>query len=138
MTFTDLLQGLAIPHSGGPTVISGLDYDSRRLRPGWVFVAMKGESTDGNRYIDVALEKGAVAVISDSTAQKPRPGVAWATVRHGRRALATASANFYGRPASKLRITGVTGTNGKTTTTFLVETILNFCGRKSALIGTIE
>jgi UDP-N-acetylmuramoyl-L-alanyl-D-glutamate--2,6-diaminopimelate ligase len=138
MTFTELLQGLAIPHSGGATAVSGLDYDSRRLQPGWVFVAMKGESTDGNRYIDVALEKGAVAVISDSTAQKPRPGVAWATVRHGRRALATASANFYGRPASRLRVTGVTGTNGKTTTTFLIESILNFCGRKSALIGTIE
>ena len=138
MTFTELLQGLAIPHSGGATVVSGLDYDSRRLQPGWVFVAMKGESTDGNRYIDVALEKGAVAVISDSTAQKPRPGVAWATVLHGRRALAIAGANFYGKPASRLRITGITGTNGKTTTTFLVESILNFCGRKSALIGTIE
>ena len=138
MNFTELLQGLAVPHSGGTTAVSGLDYDSRRIRPGSVFVAMKGETSDGNRYIEAALEKGAVAVISDSTAQKPRPGVAWATVRHGRRALAVASANFYGRPAEKLKITGVTGTNGKTTTTFLVESILNSCGWKSALIGTIE
>ena len=138
MNFTQLLEGLAAPHSGGTTVVAGLDYDSRRIQPGWVFVAMRGESTDGNRYIEAALEKGAVGVISDSTAQKPRPGVAWATVRHGRQALAVASANFYGRPAEKLKITGVTGTNGKTTTSFLVESILNTCGRKSALIGTIE
>ncbi|HWZ44077.1 MAG TPA: UDP-N-acetylmuramoyl-L-alanyl-D-glutamate--2,6-diaminopimelate ligase [Candidatus Saccharimonadales bacterium] len=138
MIFSELLQGLTAPYSGGPAVISGLDYDSRRVRPGWVFVAMKGETTDGNDYIDAALEKGAVAVISDSIAQRPRPGIGWVTVEHGRRALAVASANFYLHPVQKLKITGVTGTNGKTTTTFLLESILNFCGRKPALIGTIE
>jgi len=138
MNFSELLHGLGVPHSGGNPQISGLDYDSRRVKPGWLFVAMHGEATNGNRYIDKALKNGAVAVVTDSAEEKPREPVAWAVVPHGRRALAQLSANFYGHPAEKLKITGVTGTNGKTTTTFLLESILNFCEKKSALIGTIE
>ena len=80
--------------------IAGLDYDSRRVKPGWCFVAMRGESTDGNRYIDSALKAGAVAIVSDSL--PPRRDIPWAQVQHGRRALARLSANFYGRPAEKL------------------------------------
>ncbi len=70
--------------------------------------------------------------------EKPRPDVAWAQVPHGRRALARLSANFYKKPAERLAITGITGTNGKSTTAFLLESILAAAGRKSALIGTIE
>src|SRR5215471_19004038 len=138
MNFSELLHGTQIPHSGGNPQISGLDYDSRRVKPGWLFVAMHGGATNGNRYIDAALNNGAVAVVTDSAEEKPRGQVGWAVVPHGRRALAQLSANFYGHPAEKLKITGVTGTNGKTTTTFLIESILKFCGKKSALIGTIE
>lgn len=138
MNFSELLHGLDVSHSGGDPIILGLDYDSRRVKPGWTFVAMQGEATNGNRYIDSALKNGAVAVITDSAEEKPRPQVAWSIVHHGRKALAQASANFYGRPADKLKLTGVTGTNGKTTTTFLLESILNFCGKQPALIGTIE
>src|SRR5215831_14524687 len=138
MNFSELLHGIQVPHSGGNPQISGLDYDSRRVKPGWLFVAMHGGATDGNRYIDAALKNGAVAVVTDSAEEKPRVEVAWAVVPYGRRALAQLSANFYGHPAEKLKITGVTGTNGKTTTTFLIESILKFCGKKSALIGTIE
>ncbi len=137
MNFSELLRGPGAPMGGDPQIL-GLDYDSRRVRPDWLFVAMRGESTDGNRYIDAALKNGAVAVVTDSQAEHPRSGVAWAVVPHGRRTLAGLSANFYGRPTEKLKMTGVTGTNGKTTTTFLIESILNFCGKKSALIGTIE
>ncbi len=137
MNLAQLLRGTATIQ-GSDQQIAGLDYDSRRVKPGWAFVAMRGESTDGNRYIDAAIRNGAVAVVSDLASQPHRPGVAWAVVEHGRRALAEMSANFYGRPAEKLKVTGVTGTNGKTTTTFLIESILNFCGKKSALIGTIE
>src|SRR5947209_1205593 len=137
MNFSELLRGLGAPLGGDPQIL-GLDYDSRRVRTGWLFVAMRGESTDGNRYIDAALKNGAVAVVTDSQMERPRPGVAWAVVPHGRQALAQLSASFYGYPAQKLKMTGVTGTNGKTTTTFLIESILNFCGKKSALIGTIE
>jgi UDP-N-acetylmuramoyl-L-alanyl-D-glutamate--2,6-diaminopimelate ligase len=138
MNFSELLRGLGVSHSGGDPEISGLDYDSRRVQPGWVFVAMRGESSDGNRYIDVALKHGAVAVVTDSAVEHQRQHVPWVVIQNGRRALALMSANFYGHPAEKLKVIGVTGTNGKTTTTFLCESILRHCGKQPALIGTIE
>jgi UDP-N-acetylmuramoyl-L-alanyl-D-glutamate--2,6-diaminopimelate ligase len=138
MNFSELLRGVGVAPSGGDPQIRGLDYNSQRVQPGWLFVAMRGGSTDGNRFIDRALENGAVAVATDSEHERHRQGVAWAVVPHGRRALAHLSANFYGRPAEVLKIIGITGTNGKTTTSFLCESILKHCGAKSALIGTIE
>ena len=138
MTFRELLLGAEILASSGAPSVSGLEYDSRRVKPGDVFVAMQGESSDGNKFIDQAIAAGAVAIVTDSAAEKPRTGVAWAQVVHGRRALARLSANFYHRPAERLAVTGVTGTNGKSTTTFLVEAILAAAGRRSALVGTIE
>jgi len=138
MTFQQLLYGAEVlAHSGDPGV-SSVEYDSRRVKPGCAFVAMRGESSDGNKFIDQAISAGAVAVVTDSGAEKPRPGVAWAVVPQGRRALARLSANFYKKPAERIAITGITGTNGKSTTAFLVESILKAAGRKSALIGTIE
>jgi UDP-N-acetylmuramoyl-L-alanyl-D-glutamate--2,6-diaminopimelate ligase len=115
-----------------------VEYDSRQVKPGSLFVAMHGETSDGNRFIDRAIQAGAVAVVTDLPAEPPREGVAWAVVPHGRRALARLSANFYKRPAERLAVTGITGTNGKSTTAFLIEAILTAAGRKSALIGTIE
>ena len=139
MNFLEILDGAEVlSQSGGDCAVKGLDYDSRRVQPAWVFVAMRGESTDGNRYIDAAIAAGAVAVVTDSADEIPRDGVAWAVVPHGRRALARLSANFYKRPAERLRVTGMTGTNGKTTTTFIVEAILQAAGRKNALVGTVE
>ena len=138
MNFSELLWGTGVASSGGDPVISGLDYNSRRIQPGWLFVAMRGESTDGNRFMDTALKNGAVAVVTDAKHERRRHGIPWAVVPHGRRALAKLSANFYGRPAEHLKIIGITGTNGKTTTAFLCESILQHCGAKSALIGTIE
>jgi UDP-N-acetylmuramoyl-L-alanyl-D-glutamate--2,6-diaminopimelate ligase len=138
MHFSELLWGTSVSPKGDDPRIYGLDYDSRRIRPGWLFVAMRGETTDGNHYIDVALKNGAVAVVTDAKHEYHRLGVPWAVVRDGRQALARLSANFYGRPAEKLKIIGITGTNGKTTTSFLCESILLYCGKKSALIGTIE
>jgi UDP-N-acetylmuramoyl-L-alanyl-D-glutamate--2,6-diaminopimelate ligase len=138
MTFQQVLDGAEVLSRAGDAEVRGVQYDSRRVRPGEVFVAIKGETTDGNRYVDAAIKAGATAVVTDSLQESPRPGVAWAVVPHGRRALARVSANFLMRPAEKLAITGITGTNGKTTTSFLVESILDAAGRKSALIGTIE
>ncbi len=136
MNFLDLLDGAEYLAQQGNPQIAGLDYDSRRVQPGWCFVAIRGESTDGNQYIDTALHAGAVAVVSDSL--PPRPDIAWAQVPHGRRALARLSANFYGRPAERLSITGITGTNGKTTTAFILNAMLRAAGRKAALVGTVE
>src|SRR5579864_6782815 len=138
MNFSQLLWGLGVSHSGGDPEISGLDYNSRRVEPGYVFVAMRGDTSDGNRHIDSALKNGAVAVVTDSKSEHRRQHVPWAVIPSGRRALSRMSANFYGHPAEKLKVIGITGTNGKTTTSFLCESILRHCARPSALIGTIE
>jgi UDP-N-acetylmuramoyl-L-alanyl-D-glutamate--2,6-diaminopimelate ligase len=138
MTFLQLLYGAEVLTQSGNPNVDGLEYDSRRVKPGDVFVAMHGESSDGNKFIDRAISAGAVAIVTDSTSEKARDGVAWAQVPHGRRALARLSANFYRKPAERLAITGITGTNGKSTTAFLLESILVASGRKSALVGTIE
>ncbi len=138
MRFQQLLDGAGFLFQRGNPEVAGLDYDSRRVQPGWCFVAITGDTTDGNRYIDAALQAGAVSVVSDTAQIAPRGDVAWAQVEHGRRALARLSANFYKRPAEKLANSGITGTNGKTTTSFLLESILQAAGRKTALIGTVE
>jgi UDP-N-acetylmuramoyl-L-alanyl-D-glutamate--2,6-diaminopimelate ligase len=138
MNFPEVLYGAEVLTQSGNPGIGGLEYDSRRIKPGDLFVAMRGESSDGNKFIDQAIAAGAVAVVTDSAAEKPRPDVAWAQVPHGRRALARLSANFYKKPAERLAVSGITGTNGKSTTAFLLESILAAAGRKSALIGTIE
>ena len=129
---------------GAPeTEIRGVQYDSRRVGPGDVFVAMRGGSTDGNRFVDAALEQGAAVIVTDSfqifdQLQRDRPDVPVALVEHGRRALAEVSAAVFGHPERQLKLSAVTGTNGKTTTTFLLEQLLASVGRKSVLLGTIE
>ena len=138
MTFQQLLQGAEVLSQSGNPAVAGVEYDSRRVLPGTVFVAMKGETSDGNRFIDQAIAAGAVAIVTDSAAEVPRPAVSWAQVVHGRRALARLSANFYKRPGERIANTGITGTNGKSTTAFLVESILQAAGRKTVLVGTIE
>lgn len=136
MNFLDVLEGAdVLAHSGNPQV-TGVEHDSRRVKPGDVFVAMKGESSDGNLFVEQAIAAGAVALVTDS--EITVTGAAWAKVPRGRRALAAISANFYRRPAEKLAITGITGTNGKSTTAFLLESILKSADRKSVLVGTIE
>jgi UDP-N-acetylmuramoyl-L-alanyl-D-glutamate--2,6-diaminopimelate ligase len=138
MTFQQLLDGAEVLSQSGNPGITGVEYDSRRVRPGTVFLAMKGETSDGNRFIDQAISAGAAAVVTDSATENQRPNIAWAHVLHGRRALARLSANFYKRPAERIANTGITGTNGKSTTAFLLESILQAAGRKTALVGTIE
>jgi len=138
MNFLQLLHGAEVLAQSGNPSVSGLEYDSRRVKPGDAFIAMRGEASDGNKFIDRAIAAGAVAIVSDSASEAPREGVAWVQVPHGRRALARLSANFYKRPAERLAVTGITGTNGKSTTAFIVEAILSAASRNSALVGTIE
>jgi len=125
------------------TPIAGVEYDSRRVRPGAVFVAMKGGSTDGNRFVDKAIAAGALGIVTDSAQTFDhltvyQPGLPALHVEHGRRALAQASAAFFRHPERRLAATGITGTNGKTTTAFLAEALLNSAARTTVLIGTIE
>jgi len=123
--------------------VTGVEYDSRRVRPGSIFVAMKGGSTDGNRYVEKAVAAGALGIITDSAPKFDHllvfePGLPVLEVEHGRRALAQAAAAFFGHPERKLAATGITGTNGKTTTAFLIEALLNAAARTTVLVGTIE
>jgi len=128
---------------GAPTDVLRVEYDSRRVRPGAAFVAMRGATTDGNRYIYKALELGAAAVVTDSHdvyegLRREHPELPAALVEHGRRALAELSAAVLGHPERRLVVSAVTGTNGKTTTAFLLEQILRAAGRKTVLMGTVE
>jgi UDP-N-acetylmuramoyl-L-alanyl-D-glutamate--2,6-diaminopimelate ligase len=145
MKWKELAAEVTAVGAGGDSseAITGVEYDSRRVRPGAVFVAMKGGSTDGNRYIEKARAAGALGVITDSAQSFDhllvfQPELAVLEVEHGRRALAEASAAFFGHPERKLAATGITGTNGKTTTAYLIESLLNAATRKTVLVGTIE
>ena len=126
-----------------PVQVSCVEYDSRRVGPGTVFVAMRGETTDGNRYIDAAIVQGAAVIVTDSreafaAVQAKHPRMPVVQVEHGRRALATISANLFGHLEKKLAVSAVTGTNGKTTTAFLLEAMLRSAGKTCVLVGTIE
>jgi UDP-N-acetylmuramoyl-L-alanyl-D-glutamate--2,6-diaminopimelate ligase len=145
MLWQELIAEITALGSSGSSEqpIAGIEYDSRRVRSGSVFVAIKGGTTDGNRYVDKAIAAGALGIITDSSQTFDhlvvyKPESAAAEVEHGRRALAEASAAFFGHPERKLAATGITGTNGKTTTAFLTEALLNAAARKTVLIGTIE
>lgn len=145
MNWNDLIVEISVVGSTGSSTaqITGVEYDSRRVRSGSVFVAMKGGSTDGNHYVDKAIASGALGVITDSAQTFDHltvyeAGLPVLEVEHGRRALAQASAAFFDHPERKLAATGITGTNGKTTTAFLTEALLNAAARKTVLIGTIE
>src|ERR1051326_7999548 len=104
MTFQSLLDGAEFLSQSGNPDVTGVEYDSRHVKPGCLFVAMRGETSDGNRFIDQAIQSGAVAVVTDSQERSPREGLAWAVVPHGRRALARVSANFYKRPAERIAV----------------------------------
>src|SRR5579862_1473039 len=121
----------------GKALVTGLDYDSRRVEPGFLFFAFPGARADGREFARQALEKGATAVVSELPAPDWFRG-AWIEVQHGRQALALAARNFYGKPDERLKLTGVTGTNGKTTTTFLIDAVLRAAGITTAMVGTIE
>jgi UDP-N-acetylmuramoyl-L-alanyl-D-glutamate--2,6-diaminopimelate ligase len=144
MQWADALKEVSVIESAGAAGdIASVEYDSRRVRPGAAFVAMRGGTTDGNKYIEAAIAQGAVAVVTDSqeayaALRREYPALAAARVEHGRRALAELSAEVLGHPERKLKVSAVTGTNGKTTTAYLLEQMLRSVGRKCVLIGTIE
>jgi UDP-N-acetylmuramoyl-L-alanyl-D-glutamate--2,6-diaminopimelate ligase len=141
MTIGEVLAGVSLqselPATLASVQISGLDYDSRRVEPGFLFFAFPGARVDGRVFAAQAIERGAVGIVSElpPASETPAP---WIQVEHGRRALALASKTFYGRQDEKLSLTGITGTNGKTTTSFLIDSILRAAGKTTLLAGTIE
>ena len=144
MTWEDICAELtAVEHSGAPARIVGVEYDSRCVEQGDVFVAMRGGATDGNRFIDAAIARGAAAIVTDSLDSyqlilREQRGIGAALVEKGRRALAEISSLVMGHPERQLSLSAVTGTNGKTTTAFLLESMLKSVHRTCVLVGTIE
>ncbi|HXG33423.1 MAG TPA: UDP-N-acetylmuramoyl-L-alanyl-D-glutamate--2,6-diaminopimelate ligase [Bryobacteraceae bacterium] len=141
ITLGELLKGAplrgGLPAGVAAVRVAGLDYDSRRIAPGFVFFAFPGARHDGREFAREALERGAVAVVSPLPPPDGFPGP-WIQVEHGRVALAVAARNFYGAPDERLHLTGITGTNGKTTTSYLIDSVLRAADKTTALIGTIE
>ena len=135
-----MLLGVGLLEDLPPAVrhidVTNLAYDSRTVIPGSLFFAFPGAKADGREYAPQALARGAVAVVSELSAPQSFAGH-WIQVAHGRRALATACRNFFGPPERDLLLTSVTGTNGKTTTTYLIDAILRRAGKTTAVLGTI-
>ena len=117
--------------------VKGLCYDSRRLEAGEIFFAIPGEKSDGHQFIPQALRRGAAAVVFARAGDGPAPPTS-VRVRDVRRSLGLWAAHFYGRPSAQLRLVGVTGTNGKTTLTYLIESLCSAAALKPGVIGTIN
>ena len=138
MKLSQVLAGLEplSVHADGDLELGGVSYDSRTTRPGDLFVAVTGYAVDGHRFIHKAVENGAVAVLCE---RPPEEDIPYVTVSSTRAALAQVGANWFDHPAEKLTVVGVTGTNGKTTVTYLLKSVLEQCyGAKVGLIGTIQ
>jgi len=121
--------------------VAGISNDSRNIKRGWLFAARKGTNVDSNIYIDEAISKGASAILTDApeTAERLKnKDIVIILAENALKAYAVISKNFFENPAEKLKIAGITGTNGKTTTTFLIKSILTAAGSKTGLIGTID
>ncbi|MFI4917295.1 MAG: UDP-N-acetylmuramoyl-L-alanyl-D-glutamate--2,6-diaminopimelate ligase [Phycisphaerales bacterium JB060] len=135
MRLSDLIQNLPITvHGSEDARILGVTEDSRRVGPGWLFVARPGGSRDGVAYVDHAVERGALAVLASSRTSAPVSMVCEVPARVG----AILAERWHGSPSSRLGIVGVTGTNGKTTVAWLLRQLLGTAGRRCGLIGTIE
>ncbi len=117
--------------------VSSVAYDSRKATEGGLFVCITGFTTDGHKYALSAVEKGAKAIIAEHTIDSVPDGTAFVVTPNTRKALALISAAFYNHPSDKMNVIGVTGTNGKTTTTYLIKTILENIGHTTGVVGTI-
>jgi len=138
MKLKDLLESVDAVEVSGPgnPDIEGIAYDSRLIRPGWLFIAVAGEQTDGADYIPDAVSKGAVAVVSENS-RTLGTGVVHIQVPRARRALAQIANAYFGDLSRRMRVVGITGTNGKTTTSYMIRNILRDGGFLPGLLGTV-
>ncbi|MBI5282759.1 MAG: UDP-N-acetylmuramoyl-L-alanyl-D-glutamate--2,6-diaminopimelate ligase [Candidatus Solibacter usitatus] len=140
MNLYDLIEGVPLVLNLLPgwdaLDVLGIEYDSRRIHPGFLFFAFEGERADGRRFAAQAVANGALAVVSDSPAPPDFAG-RWIQVQHGRRAMSEMSRRFYGHPDRRLALTGVTGTNGKTTVAYCIDSMLRHAGYVTGMAGTI-
>ena len=138
MKLSQLIESIIVSGQSTPADpdITGLACDSRKVRPGTLFFALRGSKADGHGFIGLAVEAGAAAVVLEDEAAAPA-GIPWVRVSDGREAMAHAAALFNGNPTAARPLIGITGTNGKTTTTYLLEAMMRADGRPAAVLGTI-
>src|SRR5215211_882817 len=138
MQLKTILAATSVRQVLGPVdrPVENIAYDSRRVQRHTMFVALRGEKVDGHQFIGHAIDKGASVIVAEREQKDPR--ITCLLVENTRTALADFSAAFYGNPARKLRLAAVTGTNGKTTTTFLIKHICENAGLRCGLLGTVR
>jgi len=140
MSLANVLSGISanLPADTKSLTIHGIACDSRKVLPGYLFFALHGVKEDGTKFVRDAMERGAIAVASETSPPADWPASApWVQLPESRKGLAIAAANFFGNPANALKLIAVTGTNGKTTTTSLIDSVLRASGAKTGLFGTI-
>jgi UDP-N-acetylmuramoyl-L-alanyl-D-glutamate--2,6-diaminopimelate ligase len=137
MKLTEVMDGVNVQdwQGGRQAEVSALAYESNRVEPGSLFCTWKGKVKDGHTFVPDAVKRGAVAVVAERQLGDLKiPGI---RVENGRRALGRMAANFYGNPSRQVRVVGVTGTNGKTSTAMLLQSLLEVGGLRSGLLGTV-
>ena len=139
MKLLDLLNGVNYEVLKGSLEkeVSHIQYDSRKIKENDMFVCLTGFEVDGHNYATKAIELGAKVIVCEKEIEINSDDVTVILVKEGRKALAIMSSNYYGHPTKNLKLIGVTGTNGKTTSVYLLKAILESAGKKVGLIGTI-
>jgi UDP-N-acetylmuramoyl-L-alanyl-D-glutamate--2,6-diaminopimelate ligase len=138
---SELLKGIGIARSVNilaDSEVSAIVFDSRKVEPNTLFVATKGTQVDGHEFISMAIEKGAIAILCEILPEEINSGVAYIIVENSQFALGIIAANFYDNPSEKLKVVGVTGTNGKTSTTTMLFDLFTLLGYKVGLLSTIQ
>ena len=137
MKIDELMQGIEYQWVQGPDQdIQGISYDSRRTGKDFLFVCIPGFKTDGHQYVEQAVANGATMILAQHRVELPET-VTILITGNTRQALAVAAANFYGHPSRKIHTVGITGTNGKTTTSHIIQAILEKWGKKTGIMGTL-
>ncbi|HCR52834.1 MAG TPA: UDP-N-acetylmuramoyl-L-alanyl-D-glutamate--2,6-diaminopimelate ligase, partial [Cytophagales bacterium] len=136
----DILYKVNITSASGDMgiVVDGIAFDSRKVKKGFLFVAVKGTQSDGHSFIANAIQKGAIAVVSEKLPETLIEGVTFVTVKNSSKALGVMASNFYHNPSAKLKLVGVTGTNGKTTVATLLYKLFGSLGYSVGLLSTVE
>lgn len=139
-TVADILYKVRMVAVSGTTdvVISGVQIDSRKASHRSVFVAVKGGAADGHKFIETAIQSGAVAIVCEEMPTQQKEGITYVQVSDSAEAAGLIAHNFYGQPSQKLKLVGVTGTNGKTTIATLLYKLFDCLGHKCGLISTVE
>lgn len=138
MTLKDLIEHIELIEIRGSDSINinGIAYDSRKIQSGWLFAALRGSQVDGHDFIGKAIENGAKAILCEQVPSGYYENITWIISDNSRKTLAELSHRYFDNPSAKMRIIGITGTNGKTTTTYLMKSIFEEAGDKCGLIGT--